>query len=351
MTETAYTGVPSHEIAKLLDGALAGIGAEIGELCLPKLSAVVLGGGYGRGEGGVLHTQQGDCLYNDLDFFVFADGASRRDALAIQNGLKGVSERWEKQLGIAVDFSPVKNVRALCRVSQTLMYQELLRGWKPVWGALDIGKWIPALQPDELPFSEAARLLLNRGMGLMFAAERLSGETPDADFVMRNMNKAVLGCGDALLLAAGRYRWHGEERVQAFMDYARQHAIPDETVARYEKAFRYKLEPQPVLPEDPWGEWRYCRCMFLETLRRVSGWEVEASTTEVCKGLRKAARDEWSLKNMLRWLLRAKSFRSLNELFLPPVVTVLEILLREMCVNDERTTCSSQLLALWKVFN
>ena len=216
MTERAYTGVPSREIAELLDGALAGIGAEIGELGLPKLAAVVLGGGYGRGEGGVLHTPKGERLYNDLDFFVFADGASRHEVCTIQNALKSISERWEARLGIAVDFSPVKNLHSLCRVSQTLMYQELLRGWRPVWGKVDLGEWISALNAAELPFSEAARLLLNRGMGLMFAAEKLNAETPDADFVMRNMNKVVLGCGDALILSAGRYQWHGAERVQAF---------------------------------------------------------------------------------------------------------------------------------------
>ena len=351
MMDVAYTGVPSHEITELLDGALADIGKEVDELRLPKLAAVVLGGGYGRGEGGVLHTSQGDRLYNDLDFFVFADGASSQEALVIQNGLKGISERWEKRLEVAVDFSPVKNVRSLCRVSQTLMYQELLRGWKPIWGTLELGEWIPALKTEELPFSEAARLLLNRGMGLMFAAERIAGEKPDADFVMRNMNKVVLGCGDALLLAAGCYRWRGEERVQAFMDYARQLAIPVEFVASYERAFHYKLEPQPVLPEDPWKEWLRCRHLFMVTVQRVSGHGAEASAAEYCKGLRKVAREESSIKNMLRWLWRAKSLRSPNELFLPPVVTVLECLIREMSADDGRTACSSRLLALWKAFN
>ena len=81
MTGTAYTGVPSREIAELLGDALKNIGAEVEALRLPKLSAVVLGGGYGRGEGGVLRTEHGDHLYNDLDFFVFADGTSRREAL------------------------------------------------------------------------------------------------------------------------------------------------------------------------------------------------------------------------------------------------------------------------------
>ena len=351
MTEAAYTGVASRELAELLDGALASIGTDIRELSLPKLLAVVLGGGYGRGEGGVLRTQDGDRLYNDLDFFVFADGASRREALAIQDGLKGVSERWEKKLGIAVDFSPVKNVRSLCRVFQTLMYQELLRGWRLVCGTIDLGEWIPAIRPEELPFSEAVRLLLNRGMGLMFTAERLSEEMPDADFVMRNMNKAVLGCGEALLLAAGRYRWHGEERVQEFSCYARQHGISNEVVDRYEAAYRYKLEPQPVLPEKPWDMWRRYRSLFLETVRLVSGRDKDASVTEVCKGIREASRGESSLKNMLRWLVRSRSLRPLGEFFSPPVVTVLGRLYGEMSLNDGRTPYSSRLLALWKTFN
>ena len=41
-----------------------------------KLEAVLLGGGYGRGEGGVLITQAGDQPYNDLEFYVFLRGAN-----------------------------------------------------------------------------------------------------------------------------------------------------------------------------------------------------------------------------------------------------------------------------------
>lgn len=351
MSGATYTGEQSREITELLDGALAGIGAEVEEMHLPKLSAVVLGGGYGRGEGGVLRTPLGERLYNDLDFFVFADGASRREALAIQDGLKRVSERWEKKLGIAVDFSPVKNIGTLCNVSQTLMYQELIRGYKTVWGALNLEEWIPALSAEKLPFSEAARLLLNRGMGLMFAAERLSWEKPDADFIMRNMNKAVLGCGDALLMAAGRYCWRGEERVKAFAAFAQQHEISVEMVASYKRAYRYKLEPKPVLPEKPLEEWQRCRCMYLDTVNQVSGQGKNAAASVVCQGLRKAARKEESIRNMLRWLVRARKLRPLDEFFMPPVVTVLEQLYREMSLNDGHTPCSRQLFSLWQVFN
>src|SRR4051794_37699748 len=39
-----------------------------------KLEAVLLGGGYGRGEGGVLRTSEGDRPYNDLEFYVAITG-------------------------------------------------------------------------------------------------------------------------------------------------------------------------------------------------------------------------------------------------------------------------------------
>src|SRR5690242_3177119 len=39
-----------------------------------KLEALLLGGGYGRGEGGVLKTAAGDRPYNDLEFYVFIRG-------------------------------------------------------------------------------------------------------------------------------------------------------------------------------------------------------------------------------------------------------------------------------------
>jgi hypothetical protein len=38
-----------------------------------KLQALVLGGGYGRGEGGVLQTDNGDQPYNDLEFYMFLE--------------------------------------------------------------------------------------------------------------------------------------------------------------------------------------------------------------------------------------------------------------------------------------
>ena len=47
---------------------IAAVGAEIDALAVPRLKGVVLGGGYGRGEGGVIVGADGrERLSNDLD--------------------------------------------------------------------------------------------------------------------------------------------------------------------------------------------------------------------------------------------------------------------------------------------
>ena len=248
MNHGNYTAIPSCELAGLLDAARRGIAAEAAELKLPRLAEIVLGGGYGRGEGGVRHTPAGDKLYNDLDFFVFSDRANKRERRAIEAALKPVSQRWEEKLGVAVDFSPVKNLSSLTKVGSTLMFQELRRGWKPVLGGGEFEKHFPELDAAQLPVSEAVRLLLNRGMGLVFAGETIR-KNGDADFIMRNLHKSVLGGGDAMLLAAGKYRWRGADRVEAFREYAAAQSFPRDSPTVTPPPSATRSSPTRVCPK------------------------------------------------------------------------------------------------------
>ena len=55
---------------------------------------VVLGGSYGRGDGGVRLDKENGVLYNDLDFFVFA----RQKAENAESLLKELAEKYEKNM-------------------------------------------------------------------------------------------------------------------------------------------------------------------------------------------------------------------------------------------------------------
>ena len=351
MTGQTYSKLPSAELDALLDAARQWMAAEIDALQLPKLAAVVLGGGYGRGEGGVRRTPQGDRPYNDLDIFVFSDGASRGEAHRIATKLAEKAAIWEKRLNVAVDLSPVKELSSLTRVADKLMYQELVRGWRPVWGTVDLKELIPLRPPEALPFSEAVRLILNRGMGLVFAGEYLAKGSDDGDFIMRNMHKSQLGGGDALLIAAGKYHWRSEERLTVLGEYVRSAQLPERIAENYERALRYKEAPVPELPADPAAMWQDCRECFIEAARHVAGCAPDADTAEVLRGFHRRAAAERSLRNFLRWQLRGRAFRSPVALFDPPEVTVAGMLYRLIAESRQYPKCPRQLYRLWTKFN
>ena len=91
------------------------------------------------------------------------------------------------------------------------MIQELVHGYVDVAGAggEELFAGVVRRGPGELPWTEAVRLLVNRGMGLMLAREA------SGDFAVRNVNKCVLGAGDARLIARGGYLWKADERSAA----------------------------------------------------------------------------------------------------------------------------------------
>jgi hypothetical protein len=71
------------------------------------------------------------------------------------------------------------------------------------------------LNSTAIPLSEATRLLFNRCTGLLLVREKLSqpAHTPeDADFTGRNLAKAQLALGDAVLAVHGKYHWSSRER-------------------------------------------------------------------------------------------------------------------------------------------
>lgn len=178
-----------------------------------NVDALVLGGGYGRGEGGVLvHADGGEELFNDLDYFLFARDP---DDAALRALVSGIERDGSAALGIDVD---VKCVRfgSLPPPGDSMMIYDLAAGHVVVHGDADYltSRW-PRPDASGIPSIEASRLLWNRGTGLYFAACRIA-ERGERRFVERNHAKFKLAAGDALLCVSGRYHWSSRERWERF---------------------------------------------------------------------------------------------------------------------------------------
>lgn len=243
MKKSHYTLKGDAAFDKMLDEYLVDISEAVKKADVSKdIAAIVLGGGYGRGEGGVFETSDRQKkLYNDLDFFVIARNINSAKLKKIDKILTALGESFSREIGIDVDFGPAKTLRQLAKMPFTMMWQELREGHFVIYGAKDVLNTLPDYDLHDLPRSEGLRLLLNRGAGLLFARQKLQQENisiEDRDFIGRNLNKAVLACGDVFLLLRNKYCLSVQDRLALLEE------LNPELAESYRKAVQFKFTPE-----------------------------------------------------------------------------------------------------------
>jgi hypothetical protein len=233
-------------LAKACDAILAGV-REI----IPKerLEALVLGGGYGRGHGGVLKTSDGDAPYNDLEFYVFVRGnlflAQRRHRAALHE----LGERLSPAMGLHVEFK-VDSLEKLRRSPATMYSHDLVTGHKIIFGEEALFNGCEHhLAAGQIPAGEATRLLFNRCSGLLLVRDSFRLQNLDAeqyDFIRRNLAKAQLGLGDSLLTQFGQYHWDCRERHQRLQQLKPIETLPclAEICRHHAEGVDFKLHPK-----------------------------------------------------------------------------------------------------------
>lgn len=245
-TETAlqYARHGSAEFNARMHQWLTALAGEIRALLGENLVALILGGGYGRGEGGVLVVDGEERPYNDLDFTLIV----RRKAGIPEEALEAVRHRYERLIGIAVDFSRPLTLDEVRRWPFTLMWSDLLHGHAVLEGAADVlTAHAPQMPSNRLPAIEATRLLLNRGAGLLWSMRvlRAAEPSPDADFVRRNYFKCALALGDALLISYGRFAtpYTGRDRLVADLLPQCRPLLSFDLASLYDAALAFKFRP------------------------------------------------------------------------------------------------------------
>lgn len=246
-TTTRMTRDGSEALEARLARTCAEIGTEIQRIVPPDaLQALLLGGGYGRGEGGVLATPGGDEPYNDLEFFVLIEGLPRLNERRFGAAIHQLGHRMTEALGIEVEFKII-SLEKLAASGSSIFYYDLVVGHRLIVGPPDVLKDCSHhTDATRIPKHEATRLLMNRCSGLLFAAERLqrSGfSAADADFTGRNVAKAQLALGDAVLATLGQYHWSCLERHKRLTGIHAAALPMAELVAFHQDGVAFKLHP------------------------------------------------------------------------------------------------------------
>ena len=204
--------------------------------------AIVLGGGYGRGEGGIATGSEGaPAFFNDLDYFIFTAGP---DDPALLRALREWEQQESSRLGIDVEGKYLRR-SALSQTAGSMMFYDLVAAHTIVAGPEDFFEPYRALaNPASIEAVEATRLLWNRGSGLLFARADLA-EGGDLAVVHRNQAKAKLALGDALLARRGKYCAYARDRQAVLCAEA---DIDPRIVALHQAGVHFKLSPTPTPP-------------------------------------------------------------------------------------------------------
>lgn len=213
-----------------------------------RIIALLLGGGYGRGEGGVLKTDEGDKPYNDLEFYILLSGSDLLNHKLYHHRVEELAHKLTAQVGIEVEFKLLTS-RKLEQSPVSMFYYDLISAHRLVHGD---ESWLAHCQhhraAHRIPLHEATRLLFNRCSGLLFSQEKLLApefSTADADFVGRNLAKAKLALGDVILAMRREYHWSCRERHKRLRKLDADGALQsfNSVVPLHAQGVEFKLHP------------------------------------------------------------------------------------------------------------
>jgi hypothetical protein len=204
--------------------------------------AMILIGGYGRGEGGVEIVDGEERPHNNLDFLALTHNLSSQDQSRLKKQLDEELLPLIQAYEIGMDVSFISASRLLhspCLV----MWYDMRFGHKTILGDEE---FVPSLQRfsvDRIVPYDARNLMVNRGTLLVInelLLERGSLSEAEKKYFVKHVMKCVIGYGDALLFFSGAYDWSYQERQRRM----RECKNADDGFRRtYDEAMEFRFQP------------------------------------------------------------------------------------------------------------
>jgi hypothetical protein len=222
-----------------------------------RVRAVVLIGGYGRGEGGVERRDNGqEYPHNNLDFLLIGRG-NMVDAADLKREIDPLLEEISTKVGIGLDLGITTEAK-LSSSPCLIMWYDMRFGHKTLWGDSTFVPSLVQFEANRIPSWDARNLLVNRGTLLVINdALRERGLSSDVDrrLVVKHAIKAIIGYGDSLLYFLGAYHWSYAEKQRRM---AARTDVPSDFKAIYDLAARFRFEPDyaswSTMDLDAWSE-------------------------------------------------------------------------------------------------
>ncbi len=205
--------------------------------------ALLLIGGYGRGEGGVIVENGEEKPHNNLDFLLIAESPNANENQCLRADFNQKVQALARKHGIDIDFS-VTNVAKLKHSPRLVIWTDMRFGHKTIAGDPDFAPNLSRYELDRIEPWDVRNLLVNRATLLVVNQHILASGRFGEDIrplITKLVMKAVIGYGDALLFFRGRYHWSYAEKQRRMREL--EGADPAFR-AMYEAAADFRFTPK-----------------------------------------------------------------------------------------------------------
>lgn len=183
-----------------------------------KYVALILLGGYGRGEGGITYDHEKEKPHNNLDLILLTKNLNDEQSSKLLFELKKKAEELSNNDdSLLIDMS-IMSADKLSQATNLIIWYDMYNGHKTLMGDPHFVPSLKQFQLSTIPKWDAKNLLVNRGTLLLINDLILNQNTDLTDnlrkLIIKHAMKAIIGFGDALLFITGDYHWSYLEKLK-----------------------------------------------------------------------------------------------------------------------------------------